>query len=98
MLEITKFRPDQVMGPLGKPLTLATLPPVGTTRWVPRRKAEVVAAVNGGLLSIYETCDRYDLTPEEFASWERSYDRSGIPGLRVKNTQHNRILDRQQQS
>ena len=38
-----------VMGPDGNPLTLDDLPPAGTTRWVIRRKAEVVAAVRGGL-------------------------------------------------
>ena len=52
MLENQKIRPAQVIGPLGEPLTLDSLPPVGTTRWVVRRKAEVVAAVNGGLLSV----------------------------------------------
>ena len=32
-----------------------------------RRKAEVVAAVSGGLLSVDEACERYSLTLEEFA-------------------------------
>ena len=41
-----------VMGPDGNPLTLDDLPPAGTTRWVIRRKAEVVAAVRGGLLTL----------------------------------------------
>ena len=39
MIENQKIRPAQVIGPLGEPLTLATLPPAGTTRWVVRRKA-----------------------------------------------------------
>ena len=43
-----------VMGPDGNPLTLDDLPPPGTTRWVIRRKAEVVAAVRGGLLTLEE--------------------------------------------
>jgi hypothetical protein len=43
MLENQKFRPAQVIGPLGEPLTLDSLPPPNTTRWVVRRKAEVVA-------------------------------------------------------
>ncbi len=41
-----------VMGPDGTPLTLDDLPPANTTRWVIRRKAEVVAAVRGGLLTM----------------------------------------------
>ena len=52
MIENQKFKPAQVIGPLGEPLTLDSLPPPSTTRWVVRRKAEVVAAVNGGLLTI----------------------------------------------
>ena len=51
MIENQKFRPAQVIGPLGERLTVESLPPPHTTRWVVRRKAEVVAAVNGGLLT-----------------------------------------------
>ena len=59
MLENQKIRPAQVIGPLGEPLTLDSLPAAGTTRWVVRLKAEVVAAVAGGLLSVDEACERY---------------------------------------
>ena len=45
MIENQKFRPAKVIGPLGEQLTLDSLPPPSTTRWVVRRKAEVVAAV-----------------------------------------------------
>ena len=51
-----------VMGPDGNPLTLDDLPPAGTTRWVIRRKAEVVAAVRGGLLTMEE--DWITVTPK----------------------------------
>ena len=97
MIENQKIRPAQVIGPLGEPLTLATLPPAGTTRWVVRRKAEVVAAVNGGLLSVDDVCDRYGLTVEEFAGWQRAIDRSGMPGLRVTRIQHYKSLSERQQ-
>lgn len=97
MLENQKFRPTAVIGPLGEALTLEMLPPVDTTRWVARRKAEVVAAVNGGMLSIEEVCDRYSLTFEEFASWQRAVERSGIPGLRVTRLQHYRDIYQRQQ-
>ena len=46
-----------VIGPDGQRLTIADLPPSDTRRWVIRRKAEVVAAVRGGLLSL-EDCVR----------------------------------------
>lgn len=97
MIENQKIRPATVIGPLGEPLTLDSLPPAGTTRWVVRRKAEVVAAVNGGLLSINDVCERYDLTLEEFAGWQRAVDRSGMPGLRVTRIQHYRELYERQQ-
>jgi hypothetical protein len=90
-------RPAQVIGPLGEPLTLDSLPPPATTRWVVRRKAEVVAAVNGGLLSVDEACERYTLSLEEFASWQRAVDRSGMPGLRVTRIQHYKSLYERQQ-
>ena len=97
MIENQKIKPAQVIGPLGEPLTIADLPPVTTRRWVVRRKAEVVAAVNGGLLSVDEACERYDLTLEEFAGWQRAVDRSGMPGLRVTRIQHYRDLYERQQ-
>jgi hypothetical protein len=97
MLENQKFRPAQVIGPLGEPLTLDSLPSPETSRWVVRRKAEVVAAVNGGLLNVDEVCERYRLTVEEFAAWQRAVDRSGMPGLRVTRIQHYKSLYERQQ-
>jgi hypothetical protein len=92
MLENQKIRVETVIGPFGEPLTLASLPPASTTRWVPRRKAEVVAAVNGGLLLTREACDRYSISIEEFQSWQRSVERSGLPGLRVTRIKHYRAF------
>jgi hypothetical protein len=39
--------------------------------------------VSGGLLTVDEACQRYTLSLEEFTSWQRAVDRSGMPGLRV---------------
>ncbi|WJW79707.1 DUF1153 domain-containing protein [Bartonella sp. TP] len=72
-----------VKGPDGYPLTIVNLPPAGTRRWVVRRKAEVVAAVNGGLISLEEACTRYKLTIEEFISWQSLIDMHGLRGLRT---------------
>ncbi len=69
MTETYRPRVKYVIGPDGSPLTIADLPPVTTRRWVIRRKAEVVAAVRGGLLSLDEACSRYTLTVDEFLSW-----------------------------
>ena len=97
MLESQKIRPAQVIGPLGEPLTLDSLPPPQTTRWVVSSKAEVVAAVAGGLLSVDEACARYNLSLEEFTSWQRAIDRSGMPGLRVTRIKHYREQYERQQ-
>ena len=45
---------------------MSDLPATDTPRWSPRRKAEVVAAVRGGLLTLDEARIRYTLTEEEF--------------------------------
>ncbi len=97
MIEHQHIRPARVIGPLGEQLTIESLPPPETTRWVVRRKAEVVAAVNGGLLTVDDVCARYNLTVEEFAGWQRAIDRSGMPGLRVTRIQHYRSLYERQQ-
>ena len=52
--------------------SMASVNSFDLTRWVPSRKAQVVAAVRGGLLSLEEVCDRYSLTVEEFLSWQQS--------------------------
>ena len=82
-----RARVRYVVGPDGSQLTVADLPPQNTKRWVIRRKAEVVAAVRGGLLSIEEACERYKLTVDEFLSWQRSIDKHGLPGLRATRIQ-----------
>ena len=87
MTEQRHNRARYVVGPDGSALTVADLPPRGTRRWVIRRKAELVAAVRGGLLSLEEACERYTLTVDEFLSWQRSYDRHGLPGLRATRVQ-----------
>jgi len=91
VLENQKIRAAYVVGPLGKLLSLDDLPPPGT-RWSARRKAEVVAAVSGRLLTVEDACERYALSREEFDSWCRALKRSGLSGLRVKSTQYYRQL------
>lgn len=83
-------RPNRVVGPVGEPLTLETLPPRGIDRWTIRRKGQVVAAVNGGLLTFDEACERYGLAIEELTSWQRAVARSGMAGLRVTRLQQYR--------
>ena len=82
MSETLRPRVKYVIGPDGSPLTIADLPPPSTRRWVIRRKAEVVAAVRGGLLSLEDACSRYTLTVDELlelASVDRSVWLSRAP-------------------
>jgi hypothetical protein len=81
---------NYVIGPDGSPLTVTDLPPTSTKRWVIRRKAEVVAAVRGGLISLEDACSRYNLTVEEFLAWQRAIERFGMPGLRATRLQQYR--------
>lgn len=67
------------------------LPPPDTKRWVMRRKAEVVAGVRSGLISLEEACERYTLSVEEFLSWQRLIDRHGVRGLRATRLQEYRM-------
>lgn len=68
-------------------LTLDDLPPPDTRRWVTRRKAEVVEGVRQGLITRAEALARYQLSEEEFQSWERLIDRHGVSALRVTRLQ-----------
>ena len=83
-------RANQVVGPTGQPLSLRDLPPPDTKRWVMRHKAELVAAVRGGSISLEEVCERYRLSVEEFQSWQKSLEMHGVQGLRATRFQHYR--------
>src|ERR1700731_978667 len=83
MTEPHRPRVKYVIGPDGSPLTIADLPAPGTKRWFIRRKAEVVPAVRGGLLSLEEACSRYTLTVDEFLSWQFSIAHHALAGLRT---------------
>ena len=64
-------------------ITLADIPPPGTTRWVVSRKAAVVAGVKAGLFSLDEALERYGISLDEFMCWKRLLDDHGVKGLRV---------------
>ncbi len=90
MVSDSPGRPRTVIGPAGEPLTVDDLPPPETKRWVIRRKAEVVAAVRNGLISLEDACNRYKLSVEEFLSWQRLIDQHGMRGLRTTRLQQYR--------
>jgi transposase-like protein len=71
---------------------MTSLPPADTRRWVVRRKAAVVAAVQSGKITIEEACRRYNLSEEEFRAWQRAFEAHGLPGLRATRLQQYRTL------
>jgi hypothetical protein len=72
-------------------IQLEDLPPPGVARWVIRRKAQLVAAVEAGVITLDEALGRYSVSPEEFESWQRSLRRHGIYGLRTTRSQIYRV-------
>ena len=66
---------------------MGDLPPPNTKRWVVRRKAAVVAAVRSGRITMEEALRRYQLTEEEFLSWQRLFETHGLAGLRTTRVQ-----------
>lgn len=84
--------PVYVVLPDGSKLTRSDLPPPDTLRWVVRRKATVVAAVEHGLIDEKEACDLYNLSAEELAIWREAVNRHGTAALRVTAIQKYRQL------
>ena len=78
--------------PDGTRMSRADLPPRNTTRWVARRKATVVRAVNAGLIGAEEACEMYGLSAEELDSWREALEAHGTGALRVTSLQKYRQL------
>ena len=85
-----KETPASVIGPDGTRLPRDDLPSPDTRRWVARRKAAVVAAVNGGLISEKEACDTWGLSAEELQMWRDAVSAHGINALRTTALQRYR--------
>ncbi|TVR96686.1 MAG: DUF1153 domain-containing protein [Rhodospirillales bacterium] len=79
---LSALQPPGTLTAVAGTLTLADLPPTDTGRWVARRKAQVVAAVGTGLITLDEACRRYALSAEEFLSWQKGLADQGLAGLR----------------
>jgi hypothetical protein len=75
------------MGDAPQNQDLSDLPPPDTQRWVIRRKAQVLAAIESGRLSRVEACVRYRISEAELRLWERAVTCAGVPGLRVTRVQ-----------
>jgi hypothetical protein len=63
---------------------------LSNSRWVASGKAAVVAAVRHGRITMEEALRGYQLTEEEFLSWQRAFESHGLPGLRPTRVQQHR--------
>lgn len=84
---------DPHVPPVEDTAGLIELPAPNTTRWVTRRKAQVVAGVRNGVITLEEACRRYNLSVEEFLSWQRLIDEHGPRGLRTTRIQDYRRIE-----
>lgn len=73
-------------------MTRADLPDQTTRRWVASRKAAVVRAIAGGLISEEDACAMYDLSPEELESWHAAVELHGETALKATTIQRYRQL------
>ena len=71
----------------GTKLTRSDLPPKTTRRWVARRKAVVVMAVNSGLIDEDEAQEMYGISSEELHSWRIAMETHGARALRATAVQ-----------
>ncbi|WP_108482112.1 DUF1153 domain-containing protein [Oceaniglobus ichthyenteri] len=84
--------PRAVKLPGGQMMTRADLPDPMTKRWVASRKAAVVRAVIGGLISEEEAMATYRLTAEELESWSKAVNLHGEAALKTTRLQKYRQL------
>jgi hypothetical protein len=61
-------------------------------RWVSHRKAEIVAAIRNGYLTLDDALNRYSLTVDEYMTWRHGLDIFGLAGLRVNEIQRRRRI------
>jgi len=78
--------------PDGTVMTRADLPDPETRRWVASRKMAVVKAVLYGLIPLKEVLESYDLSEEEYLSWQSAVEKHGANALKTTSLQKYRQL------
>jgi hypothetical protein len=56
---------------MGQRLNNPDLPPTDVWYWTAQRKVAVILAVRNKVITVRDACERYDLSAEELAEWER---------------------------
>ncbi len=77
MLETPIVKADAATFHLGQLLTIDDLPPRFNRRWSAEQKRQLLAAIDGGLLTAHEAAARYSLDRNEFAAWRE--DQGVVP-------------------
>ena len=78
----------------GNVITPNDLPSPTTVRWTFNKKAIVVCAVRGGLVTLEHVLDRFHMTEKEFSIWEEGLKNDGSQGLKVTHFQRRRRAKR----
>jgi len=84
--------PRAVTLPDGTVMTRADLPNPSIKRWVASRKIAVVRAVTFGLIPLKEALESYDISEEEYLSWETAVKKHGAGALKTTSLQKYRQL------
>ncbi len=74
----------------GTVMTRADLPDPRTRRWVASRKAAVVRAVGGGLITRDWAMNTYGLSAEELTGWQSAVESFGEEALKTTTIQRYR--------
>lgn len=82
-----KLKPAYVIGYEGHRVTEDDLPPRGNKHWNGHQKAQVVAAIEGGLITQHEAMCRYALSMEEYLTWKVILQQFGVEGLNAARAQ-----------
>ena len=82
MAKFARLGEPYAIGPDGLPLRRSDLPRPGA-RWGARRKAEVLAALRDGLMTLEEAMAAYQLSHDELESWRLAMASDGLAGLRA---------------
>jgi hypothetical protein len=84
--------PHSVMLADGTTVSRSELPDAKTRRWVASRKATVVQAVQGGLITNAEACEMYGLSEEELDGWCSAVSKHGERALKTTSMQKYRQI------
>lgn len=76
-------RRDVVRAIDGTVLSIGDLPTGRNVRWTIRNKANLLLAIDGGVIGLDDAIARYVLSIEEIEGWRRDVASHGVEGLKA---------------